>query len=164
MDDKRAYNAQKYGISPEQYLAMIDAQKGKCAICNEAPSSERGLHVDHDHVTGQVRGLLCHHCNVALGSFREDESLLLSAIDYIRKAHTLPTVDDEKHSREARLFSTNTSGAAGVYWRKETEVWRVIIRSNGVPKHLGQYEDFELAELVASEARKKYNVLNVCYP
>ena len=72
-----------YGIDPEQYKQMHIAQDGKCAICNTVPKTKRGLHVDHHHGTGKVRGLLCHGCNVALGSFKEDVTLLNKAIEYL---------------------------------------------------------------------------------
>lgn len=73
-----------YGLEPEQYKEMHKAQQGKCAICNEEPNTKRGLHVDHNHETGKVRGLLCHGCNVALGSFKEDVTRLNKAIEYLR--------------------------------------------------------------------------------
>ena len=73
-----------YGITPEQYFALYDLQKGKCAICLTEPTTKRGLHVDHCHTTKQVRGLLCHGCNVALGSFGDNVSLLEKAILYLK--------------------------------------------------------------------------------
>lgn len=73
-----------YGLDPDKYISMHEAQQGKCAICNEEPKTKRGLHVDHDHESGKVRGLLCHGCNVALGSFKEDVTLLNKAIKYLR--------------------------------------------------------------------------------
>lgn len=53
----------RYGLSCAEVLAMLDAQRGKCAICNEVPVKPC---VDHDHATGKVRGILCHPCNLAL--------------------------------------------------------------------------------------------------
>jgi len=82
--DRQASRSYKYGITPEDFKQMFEAQQGKCAICNEEPKTKRGLHVDHDHETGKVRGLLCHGCNVALGSFKEDVTLLNKAIEYLR--------------------------------------------------------------------------------
>ena len=82
--DRQASRSYKYGITPEDFKRMHEAQKGRCAICNDEPKTKRGLHVDHDHETGKVRGLLCHGCNVALGSFKEDVTLLNKAIEYIR--------------------------------------------------------------------------------
>ena len=71
-----------YGITLEEYNTMLAAQGGGCAICGNPPGA-RSLHVDHDHATGEVRGLLCIGCNVALGGFRDDPELLARAIDYL---------------------------------------------------------------------------------
>src|SRR6266851_2802140 len=57
----------KYGISEVDYLAKIDEQNGLCAICKDSDTklweTDRGRFVDHDHLTGQVRGILCIRCN-----------------------------------------------------------------------------------------------------
>lgn len=73
-----------YGISIDSYQSMLSSQNGKCAIktCNRL-ASEKTLHVDHDHTTGHVRGLLCHNCNTALGLVGENAQLLQDLIDYI---------------------------------------------------------------------------------
>lgn len=57
-----------YGLTPEQYDQMYVRQGGRCAVCRDASK----LCVDHDHDTGEVRALLCNHCNTALGHLRED--------------------------------------------------------------------------------------------
>lgn len=64
---------------------MVQRQGGRCAICKEIPEVGRGkgFHVDHDHVTNQIRGLLCHHCNVGLGHFKENPALLQAALSYL---------------------------------------------------------------------------------
>lgn len=54
----------RYGLSREQYDAMLIAQSGRCAMCASAPLR---LHVDHCHATGRVRGLLCQRCNLLVG-------------------------------------------------------------------------------------------------
>jgi hypothetical protein len=70
-----------YGITIDQYKAMEARQGGRCAICNEVP--ETRLYVDHDHTTGEVRGLLCTRCNVGLGMFRDNPEYLDAATQYI---------------------------------------------------------------------------------
>ena len=54
----------RYGITIEGYSVMYDAQQGLCAICN---THKKTLCVDHDHATGQIRGLLCSTCNLHVG-------------------------------------------------------------------------------------------------
>jgi Autographiviridae endonuclease VII len=75
----------KYGLTPEQYDAMLAAQGGHCAIC---PATEPGggrayFDVDHDHVTGKARSLLCHKCNTGLGMFKDNARLLRAAATYL---------------------------------------------------------------------------------
>jgi hypothetical protein len=71
----------RYGISAAHAQELIDAQGGVCAICRErAPD-----HVDHDHVTGQVRGMLCLPCNTGLGHFNDDVEVMAKAIDYLNR-------------------------------------------------------------------------------
>lgn len=71
----------------EQYDELFYEQGGGCAICGSEESGRSTtdwLHVDHDHVTGEIRGLLCNRCNVGLGSFTDDLELLLNAVEYLR--------------------------------------------------------------------------------
>lgn len=75
-----------YGLAPGQYAEILTAQKGKCAICKRAENNGRGgLHVDHCHEQGHVRGLLCHGCNVSLGHFQHDIAVLEAAIQYLNQ-------------------------------------------------------------------------------
>ena len=73
-----------YGISLDDYNALLDLQKECCAICGiKQEDFGKNLFVDHDHSTGEVRGLLCHKCNSGLGMFNDDIKLLHAAIDYL---------------------------------------------------------------------------------
>ena len=60
---------------------MSAQQGGLCAICRAAPAE----HVDHDHVTGRVRELLCFNCNGGLGQFRDDARVLREAARYVER-------------------------------------------------------------------------------
>ncbi len=64
----------RYGITVEDFDAMMDTQGGKCYICRADPpnSNKKRLSVDHNHETGEVRGLLCTKCNVMLGWFENN--------------------------------------------------------------------------------------------
>jgi hypothetical protein len=79
---------------------MLAEQGGGCGICRKPPREDISLHVDHDHITGRIRGLLCFTCNNALGDFEDDASLLRSAVTYVeqREADEL----DELARRRAR--------------------------------------------------------------
>lgn len=70
-----------YGLTREQVDLMIEAQDGRCAICASTPDR---LHVDHDHVTGRVRGMLCGRCNRALGLMADEPDRLEAAARYLR--------------------------------------------------------------------------------
>ncbi len=81
---RQSRNRWKYGLEPEQRLLMYADQKGCCAICGEAVSYNR-IHTDHDHKTGEVRGLLCGNCNLMLGHARDDIKVLELAAVYLKK-------------------------------------------------------------------------------
>lgn len=75
------------GITLEEYKLLLRRQNGACAICGEQPL-KRSLAVDHNHITGKIRGLLCFRCNSSLGKFKTDSlgiQLLEKAIKYMRK-------------------------------------------------------------------------------
>lgn len=76
-----------YGVTLDQYNALLEAQGGVCAICQSECPTGRNLAVDHCHTTNKVRGLLCGHCNQGIGKFRDDPNRLLAAIEYLTK-HT----------------------------------------------------------------------------
>lgn len=75
----------KYGIGVADYERMLAGQGGRCATCPRTPADEhRGrLAVDHDHVTGAVRGLLCANCNRAIGLAADDPARLRRMADYL---------------------------------------------------------------------------------
>jgi len=81
----------RYGISYDDLLSMFEKQNGRCGICNTkielfADALNKGSvgHIDHDHSSGEVRGLLCGNCNTGLGKFNDDVALLKTAIQYLR--------------------------------------------------------------------------------
>ncbi len=75
----------KFGITPDDYERMLEAQGGHCALCpaTVGNSLRPRLHVDHDHETGAVRKLLCSRCNMALGIVGESVELLKAMIQYL---------------------------------------------------------------------------------
>jgi hypothetical protein len=93
-ESRRAHNLRTfYGMTVEEFDAMLAAQAGGCAICGKDEPAAHGrtgkkflLSVDHDHATGRVRGLLCQRCNRAIGMLDDDPDLLQKAISYLMKA------------------------------------------------------------------------------
>lgn len=79
----------RYGITVDDFDHMFAEQDGVCAICRAAPAA----HVDHDHDTGRVRGLLCFNCNGALGQFRDRTELMLRAVAYLHRGSAARFVD-----------------------------------------------------------------------
>jgi Zn finger protein HypA/HybF involved in hydrogenase expression len=81
----------QYGITPVQYFMMHDMQGGVCKICG-GQATGRGfennrLSIDHNHETGEVRGLLCTLCNAGIGHFKEDVALMKKAINYLEETN-----------------------------------------------------------------------------
>lgn len=71
----------RYGLTKGDYEVLLEAQGGVCTICGGTGKSR--LAVDHDHVTGRIRGLLCSECNTGIGKLREDPEIISRALAYI---------------------------------------------------------------------------------
>lgn len=81
---KRRALLSQYGLTPESFEQLLAAQGRKCAICGHAqPSPKMFPMIDHCHKSGKVRGILCSHCNMGLGKFKDDPKLLQAAIAYL---------------------------------------------------------------------------------
>ena len=83
-------NLAKYGVTPDQHAAMMEAQGNRCIICGNPPKPDgvraaSRLHIDHDHVTGKIRDLICNHCNRGVGALRDDPALMRAAAEYIER-------------------------------------------------------------------------------
>jgi len=82
-----------YGISVQELHNKFKETSGKCQICGtqlslplyDKQKQKDTVHIDHNHDTGKFRGLLCHHCNIGLGSFRDNSELLQQAIEYLHE-------------------------------------------------------------------------------
>ena len=74
----------KYRLSPEDYYLLIEKQQGRCFICGRLPGKRR-LCVDHCHVTGRVRGLLCSKCNTYLGHIKDSVEAAQRIVTYLRR-------------------------------------------------------------------------------
>ena len=99
--NRRGHLERKYGLSLEDFDFLVIAQNNLCALCGRP--DEQGLHVDHDHITGRVRGLLCGKCNKAIGLLDEDPALFAAAVLYLeRRQLTLGAGDREKHAPRPR--------------------------------------------------------------
>ena len=77
---------QRYALDTSSFARLLATQSNQCAICR---SPEPGC-VDHCHVTGRVRGILCRSCNIALGQFRDDPRIVLAAAAYVEDARRSP--------------------------------------------------------------------------
>lgn len=73
----------RYGLPYHIFQRMLFQQKRQCAICKLPFKSSKTIHVDHNHETGKVRGLLCHNCNTGLGLYRDNPQTLATAIEYL---------------------------------------------------------------------------------
>lgn len=72
-----------YGISLQEYNQILEKQNSRCAICRDLNENGKMLCVDHNHLTGKIRGLLCNSCNKGIGYFSDDPKILESARGYL---------------------------------------------------------------------------------
>jgi hypothetical protein len=83
----------RYKLTPEQYHNLFEDQKGLCAACGCKEKGNRRLAVDHNHLTGAVRALLCHACNVALGLLVDSPERVEMLLRYIVKHASIPLAE-----------------------------------------------------------------------
>lgn len=107
---RNAHLKKNFGITLEQFGEMLRAQGGVCALCStDNPKGRGAFHVDHDHVTGSIRGLLCHACNTGLGSLGDDPMRVTRAVKYLRgegldyRPTGAPFVPDHPKYRDSEL-------------------------------------------------------------
>lgn len=88
----------RYGLTDDDEAAMEAKQDGLCLICERPlpPMGSRSRHVDHNHETGRIRGLLCHACNLALGLTQEDLPTLRRMIAYLELDAELAASEDDR--------------------------------------------------------------------
>ena len=107
----------KYGITAEQKAQMVKKQNSCCAICNSSFKSSLDTHVDHCHNSKDIRGILCGHCNRALGLFKDSPTILRNAAKYLEKyakPNTTPPVPKRTnlkgivHSEHRSVLATGT--------------------------------------------------------
>ena len=84
---RKSYLRYRYGIETSEYEKIFKSQFGACAVCGFVNLEGKPLHIDHDHASGVVRGLLCGNCNRMLGLAMDKISTLNSAVDYLEKWH-----------------------------------------------------------------------------
>ena len=77
------HRMKSYGIDDVTYFEMVAMQNGKCIICGDTPSVN--LSVDHNHVTGKIRGLVCNSCNIAIAKAKDSPIILRAMADYLEK-------------------------------------------------------------------------------
>lgn len=82
---QKANRRRRYNLTEEEYKNILNIQNYRCAICKI--EIDHSAHIDHDHSSGRVRGILCHNCNKGLGMFRDSIEFLQNAIHYLNITH-----------------------------------------------------------------------------
>lgn len=133
----------RYSLTPSEVLRLASVQNGVCGICGSPPRdpSQRrgGLHIDHDHETGVVRGLLCEPCNQGLGFFKDSTARLEAAVAYLQLPpfQRLPVppapdraalVGPSKHEEMLRLIC---KGCGKEFRRKARDEYKTRRRKEG---------------------------------
>ncbi len=102
--DNTSAKCKMYGISIDAYNRMLEEQGHVCAICKNVNKNGRVLGIDHDHETGQVRGLLCNKCNFGIGHFNDSIALLSKASEYLASyaGKTFYAAEEPRQKRRLR--------------------------------------------------------------
>jgi hypothetical protein len=104
--EREGHLRRKFNLTQEEYEQLLNGQSGGCAVCAREPKPGKSLHVDHDHETGEVHGLLCFSCNAALGHLGEDRERITALSIYLLEHDAEFVVAGEKaRERLAALLS-----------------------------------------------------------
>lgn len=83
------YLKYRYGLTSKEYEDFYYLQGGQCAIClKDLALKSKKTHIDHNHETGEIRGILCSNCNIMLGLAEENQFVFLKAISYLQDPPT----------------------------------------------------------------------------
>ena len=150
----------KFGITLGTYNKLLLSQNSVCAVCMCTPTSERNapysnLAVDHCHLTGNVRGLLCRCCNTALGLLEANPMYIRAASIYLVNDYpSMPPIVTKERKKVKR--KNNQTGYLGVYPRKTFGKWAAQITHNKKQVYLGVFN----SPKDAAVAYDKYVVVN----
>jgi len=100
---KRTNLKRNYGLTIEENDKVFEYQEGKCAICLRPLTIPN---VDHSHATGETRGLLCWHCNNALGKFRDNIEMLFRAIEYLKRFPVVAALGGRRFGLPGRISTS----------------------------------------------------------
>lgn len=105
-----------FRITINDYQKMLEDQRGRCGICGNEAEDGRYFSVDHDHDTGQIRGLLCGNCNRAIGQLQDSPEILKKAIIYLEANKNYPIVPKELMIKNTELSKNSR--------KREVERWK----------------------------------------
>ncbi len=89
---KKYWMVKRYGVTPEEFDRMFRDQGCVCACCGtDKPGHKHGWIIDHDHVTGEIRGVVCHGCNVGFRAFKDDPEWMMKAIQFLYSRRSEPS-------------------------------------------------------------------------
>ena len=150
----------QFGIDHSEYLKLVELQEGKCKICKiTLDFTVKHPPVDHCHMTGKIRGILCHQCNTALGGVKDSLEILNSMVSYLK--------EDNDCIRALCNIGFKTNYSKKVEERKgrikgvtQTKMgkWKSVINVDSNRKVLGTYKTKVEAVKSRLEAEKRYNI------
>lgn len=138
----------KYGLTVHEWERLLQSQNEQCPICHKA-LSRKNTHVDHDHKTGKIRGLLCFECNTGIGKFHDDIDRLRAAISYLQS----PLPDVKLRSRDLTSEELKQIRAKSAKTWHNSDVGRVQLkersaRFSGEDNAFARLTDSQVAEII----------------
>lgn len=117
----------KYGITLPEWLAMVDAADGKCEICGD---DKETLCVDHDHITGKIRGVLCRRCNRAVGQLGDTADHLKNALAYLIRSDpsAQEVIVDDYAERDPEILSRGDQRKLDLLLHEARRTWGHTVR------------------------------------